>query len=610
MMMKLRDHIPLIMIIVIGAFLATIVFSWGMDVTGDGGKSQVVGKIGKEAVGIDGFDREVQAEREKLRESKNGADISSQESRMVPRQVWENKISRSILQNSFQLMGLSASAEEIFQYIRNNPPAQVTESKEFQTNGVFDTSKFEQFLTNPANLDNEGMRMFEKQIRDMVVPMQQLQRLIDASVLVTKVEVAHAYREDNERAVFEYAAFAGATLSLDSNTVTPAMIENFYKAKSDSLFSDEQAVLYYVKVPKVAGAADEAEFVSELSDIKKRVMSHEAAFADEAKVESDDEGSAAQGGELGWFGRGAMVPAFESVAFGLDTGVVSDPIRTPFGYHLIVVEQKEMVKDSVVKVKARHILRKIRPSAQTSDSLEQIADSLRSEIEKSGFAKVAIAHAGLVVDTVGPIIKGKPFGYGLDAVTGVSHFAFNNRDGAVVEKTLEGEDGFYILGIKKKTPRGIPALASVSSAIKLHLLDSLKGAQAAQRLAEVIGKAGTAVTIANLKTIDPTVNSGTTDTVTQSRYIPNVGMQNAAVIAAFNRPVGSVSKPLVVGTTAYVVKPLFHQAIETIPWGTDPVMQVQQRLIMMQRQTVYAQWFAAQRKKISIEDKLDKYYID
>ena len=100
-----------------------------------------------------------------------------------------------------------------------------------------------------------------------------------------------------------------------------------------------------------------------------------ADFATAAKRFSQDPGSKDQGGSLNWFRRGVMVPEFERVAFALKPGVVSDPVESPFGYHLIQVERVQPGE-----VQARHIL--IIPEIDSAhvDSARARADTVRARI--------------------------------------------------------------------------------------------------------------------------------------------------------------------------------------------------------------------------------------
>ncbi len=82
----------------------------------------------------------------------------------------------------------------------------------------------------------------------------------------------------------------------------------------------------------------DAEALAKAKEIQKKV-SGGLDFAQIAKDESDDTGSGAQGGDLGSFNHGQMVEAFDAAAFSLPVGKVSDPVKTPFGYHLIQVQE-------------------------------------------------------------------------------------------------------------------------------------------------------------------------------------------------------------------------------------------------------------------------------
>ncbi len=100
-----------------------------------------------------------------------------------------------------------------------------------------------------------------------------------------------------------------------------------------------------------------------------------ADFATAAKRFSQDPGSKDQGGSLNWFRRGVMVPEFERVAFSLRPGVVSEPVESPFGYHIIQVERVQPGE-----VQARHILLIPDIDSVHVDSARALADSVRARV--------------------------------------------------------------------------------------------------------------------------------------------------------------------------------------------------------------------------------------
>jgi parvulin-like peptidyl-prolyl isomerase len=85
---------------------------------------------------------------------------------------------------------------------------------------------------------------------------------------------------------------------------------------------------------------DEAQALARITEVKQKLDAGED-FAELARTYSDDTYSAEKGGDLGWFGRGQMVPEFEEAAFALQPGQVSEPVKTVYGYHLIKVEERD-----------------------------------------------------------------------------------------------------------------------------------------------------------------------------------------------------------------------------------------------------------------------------
>ena len=122
-------------------------------------------------------------------------------------------------------------------------------------------------------------------------------------------------------------------------------LKKFYDEHKDDYTSPAQIKARHILIKVPAGADEKAwdEAKKKAEDVKKRIEKGED-FGKVAKEISDDPGTKGRGGELGYFSKGRMVPEFETAAFSLKPGTLSDPVKTIFGYHIIQVEDKKTAK--------------------------------------------------------------------------------------------------------------------------------------------------------------------------------------------------------------------------------------------------------------------------
>ena len=188
------------------------------------------------------------------------------------------------------------------------------------------------------------------------------------------LELKDDFKDDIEKQLVSDKMKAKAFSNLK---VSPAEVKAFYdKIPADSVpfFNSELELGEIVMFPKVS--AEEKEFAKKkIESIRKEIVEG-ADFSVKAIQYSEDPGSYLDGGSLGMIERGELVPEFEAVAYKLKEGELSDVVETPFGYHLIIVDEKRGEK-----LKVRHIL--IKPKitrvdlSAVSDRMDSIVHQLR-----------------------------------------------------------------------------------------------------------------------------------------------------------------------------------------------------------------------------------------
>ncbi len=208
----------------------------------------------------------------------------------------------------------------------------------------------------PANAQKElstpeGKRQFAERVAEIKAMAQEARRRKMSDREVVKAQIGLS--ADNILATTLFQEL------LETNAPTEASLQKYYdEHKSEYETASARHILIRFKgsrVPLKDGAKDmtEEEALAKTTSIRERIVKGED-FAAVAKAESDDTGSGAQGGALGEFGRGRMVPVFDEAVFTLPIGEISQPVKSQFGYHLIQVQKRETkpfaeVKDDIEK---------------------------------------------------------------------------------------------------------------------------------------------------------------------------------------------------------------------------------------------------------------------
>ena len=601
MLKLMRDIAPVMMWFIIAAFVGTIFFSWGRG-SSIGKHNRSVAIVNGKEIPIQSFSRGVESQREAYRKQKN-ADLTPAENRMVPKQILENEISRILLKDVFKKMELSGSVNEIFDYLAKNPPPAFLQSESFRTEtGAFDTSRYVQYLSTPESFNDRGMLNLEDYTANMIVPMEKLRKLIEMGNVPSTSEIEYEYHLMKDRALFEYAKVNKSSFTPSEKELSGDALKKYYSENIDSFETSAQRDLYYLKVEKKATKADIDVYLSELKDIKKRILAKESTFDEEARAESDDDGSAINGGNLGWFTKGKMVKEFDDVVFSMKPGEISDPVKTQFGYHVITVDS--ISGDSV---KARHILRIIEPSSETLDSLEEFLDGIHEKMAVDGFKKVIESTDGVELKSTGIFPQDgdiPTIGY----VSGAIRYAFDNsKDKGKISDVLENREAYYIFAVKSKIEKGTLPFKYAKERSKELLSKSLMESKAVAYLENIKASVSDG-SIATLSEGDSLVISGVTDTVTQKQYInSDITYQGKAISLAFSSPVNKVSKVINDNGAVYIVKPLF-QEVATVKMDSPEVMRIKDNLISAAKKSAYQEWYLAYKSGAKISDNLHKFY--
>jgi peptidyl-prolyl cis-trans isomerase D len=417
----------------------------------------------------------------------------------MKRAVLDNLVSQRLLVDRAKAARLTVPDDRVAQLIAG--------IEAFQEGGKFDKKHYESVLAN----QNMSPLTFEARVRDEllgqqiqeayaqngfaatsvadnVIHLNEQQRIVSVSTLSLQSFLSQAkvddaalkkYYEQNpkefqvqEQAKVEYVKFSADDL-LAKAEVSKEDVRKYYDEHLNDFGTPEERHAAHILITVNAAAPqaeqDAAKAKAEL--LLQQAKNNPAGFDDLARKNSQDTGSAANGGDLGFFGRGMMVKPFDDVAFALKAGEISGLVKSDFGYHIIKLIAVKPSRAMPFDEARAGIVTKLRQQ-KASDMFAEMAEKFSNAVyEQSDTLKPAADLVGAKIERSGWLSKGTAAGEPWTAKMLQAIFndevVKNKRNTAAIEVAANTLVAARILEYK---PASVRALSEVQEVIRQKLL--------------------------------------------------------------------------------------------------------------------------------------------
>ncbi len=468
---------------IIAAFVGTIFLVWGKGSDRGQDPTSTAVTINDQEVALDTFQRAYSNLYNLYQNLYREQFTPEMEKRLGLRQMaLERVIDQALLAQEAEKRGIAVSKGEVIDSIAEIPS--------FQDNGVFSKERYLQVLNYQRITPDE----FEASQRRQLM-INKVIGEIQEDVQISAEDVADEYRRNNEEVNLNFVTFAGplfedrvevaeddlaawfaehqeefripATVALrylrfeparykDEITFTNEELERYYRRHLDQFEIPEQVEASHILI-QVSSEADR-EKRRELAEKVLQEVQSGKDFADLARTYSDDQGTAKNGGSLGYFPRGVMVGPFEEAAFALKPGQVSDIVQSPFGFHIIKVTGHieagvKPLEDAIEEVKAG-----LREEKARQLAIEKAMDAYNLN-RKSGDLDAAATANNLKVKETGFFSRGEAI-EDIGQAPEVAESAFQLQSGQLAKPVVLPE-GVFLFAVKERRESRLPELADV-----------------------------------------------------------------------------------------------------------------------------------------------------
>lgn len=530
--------------------------------TDSGADTSVVASIGKDDLTTQDVTKQIQA---LTRARQLPAELLSI---YVP-QIVQQQITDHAMMYEANRLGIHVSSDEVENAILDSLPAEVTKG------GKVDSA------TLSALLQQQGISMADLKAdmaRQLVIA--RLREIVAEGVVVSPREIADEYHRRNDKIRVDYAILAPAkyqaeadptdaemrkyydghksafqeperrslaVIVLDPNKQqitlpSDAELRKEYTAREDTFRTPERVQARHILIK--SDASNDAAMKAKAEGILKQIQAG-GDFAKLAQENSEDPGSAKQGGELGWIVRGQTVPEFEKAAFSLQPGQTSGLVKTSYGYHIIQVEKHDQARlqpfDEVKgQLTADYMQR------QQAGQMQTLADKLTAELRKDPtHPEKAAAALGTTVMQADNLQAGDPIP-GVGASKELSEAIAPLRKGEMTPPiAVQGNKVAVAVVTDYQAPRQA-SLEEVATDVKNKATaDKLQKVllQKSKELSDKIQADGGDL---NKAAKEMGLEVKTSADVNRTATIEGIGQVGSAIPDAFTKPVGSIIGPFAV----------------------------------------------------------------
>ena len=334
LMTKLRDKTHVILIILVVAFLITIIFEWGMNYLGmRSGQVTEFGSVNGKEIDYKEFESQVQFATEQQKQQ-TGEDPDESTIQMIRDQVWDQMVSQILAQQEIERLGIKVTNEEILNWVYNSPQTLPDPIKRnfIDSTGQFNMEIYQQALSTKSPEVTKFWAQVEQYLKQLLLS-QKLQSVITGTVRVSEGDVLQKFKDDNIIASFNYALISTAIINDNQVQITDEDLRTYFNNHKEDFKREESVKLKYILFSDAPTIEDSTITEKQLKALTKEFKRYTVNDTDLKNFVNTN--SANKYNDTVYYKPNELAPEVANYLFSAKIDSISDVIKASDGYHLV-----------------------------------------------------------------------------------------------------------------------------------------------------------------------------------------------------------------------------------------------------------------------------------